>query len=74
MLRLLLKKCFKYEYLARNYSTFKLTSDVIDSIKSILGTKNFSLSESIRYHYSKDESLNEYIWQKFFSVKIKKEP
>lgn len=40
----------------RNYS--KVNSEVIDSIKNIFGGANFSFSESVRHHYSKDESLH----------------
>ena len=60
MLRSFQNQFFKHKYLARDYSSTKLNSDVIDSINSIFGSKNFSLSKSVRHHYSKDESLNEY--------------
>ena len=41
----------------RNYS--KLNSNVIDSIKSIFGQENYSISESVRQHHAKDESLHQ---------------
>ncbi len=61
MLRLFKSPNFKYKYLLRRYST-KINPDVVESIKSIFGPKNFSLSESVRYHYSKDESLHKYTY------------
>lgn len=44
----------------RNYS--KLNTDIIDSIKHIFGPSNISVSESVRNHYSKDESLHQFVY------------
>lgn len=45
-------------YLPRqNYST-KLNASLIESITSIYGKDNISLSESVRLHHAKDESLH----------------
>ena len=48
------------KHLIRNYST-NLNNQVIDSITKIFGKKNFTISESVRQHYSKDESLHKYL-------------
>jgi hypothetical protein len=40
----------------RHYA--RLKPDVIDSIKSIVGSGNFSDTDSIRQHHSKDESFH----------------
>jgi hypothetical protein len=45
--------------LLRTYS--RLTQPTIDSICSIFGKQNVNLTESVRQHYSKDESLHAYV-------------
>jgi len=46
----------KTSYLLRTYS--RLTQSTIDSINSIFGKQNVNLTEAVRQHYSKDESLH----------------
>jgi hypothetical protein len=53
-----LKNLAKKFYLKkRNYST-RLNGNLIESITSIYGKENVSLSESVRLHHAKDESLH----------------
>jgi hypothetical protein len=40
-----------------NYTT-KINNSLIESITSIYGKENVSLSESVRQHHAKDESLH----------------
>ena len=42
----------------REYS--KLDASIGESIKSIFGSNNFTLSESIRQHHAHDESLHQF--------------
>ncbi len=47
-------------FIINQFRTFSLNeSDVKCSLKSIFGN-NFTLSESVRHHYAKDESLHKY--------------
>lgn len=41
----------------RKYST--LNSAAIEHLSSIVGSNNYSVSEAVRTHHSKDESLHE---------------
>lgn len=61
MSRLLLnlsKKIKINQTLVGKYST--LNSAAIEHLSSIVGSSNYSISEAIRTHHSKDESLHEY--------------
>ena len=59
----MLKNKFSFKNIAklitRNYSS--INPQVIASIQSIFGKNNFSISESTRQHYSKDESLHQLV-------------
>lgn len=61
MYRLLLnisKKNLITKTLVGKYST--LNSAAIEHLSSIVGSSNYSVSEAVRTHHSKDESLHEY--------------
>lgn len=55
----------------RCYSS-KLDVNFNNSVKSIFGNDNFALTESIRQHHSKDESLNQFSFflRNILSLKI----
>jgi hemoglobin-like flavoprotein len=42
----------------KHASTAALNSSVIESVKSIFGSSNVSIVDSVRHHHSKDESLH----------------
>jgi hypothetical protein len=42
----------------------KLNDNVINSIKSIVGSNNFSSAEAIRTHHAKDESFHRFVLKK----------
>jgi hypothetical protein len=42
----------------RHYAQVK--QEIVDSIKSAVGSANFVQTESVRNHYSKDESFHKY--------------
>jgi hypothetical protein len=46
-------------YLIHNKTFSLLNQNVIDSVQSIFGQNNYSITDSVRVHYSKDESLHE---------------
>jgi hypothetical protein len=43
----------------KSYS--KLAPSIVDSVKSIFGKENFTVSDSVRQHHSKDESLHKFV-------------
>ena len=43
----------------RKYS--KLSDNAVNTIKSIVGTANISLTDAIRSHHSKDESFHRFV-------------
>ncbi len=48
----------KFYFQKKTYSSHKLNTSLIESITSIYGKDNVSISESVRQHHAKDESLH----------------
>ena len=51
-----LPKTFNIKFI-KKYST--LNSNAIEHLKSIVGSNNYSITEAVRLHHAKDESLHE---------------
>lgn len=61
-------KANKLNFILRNYSC--INSSAIDTFKSIVGQNNLTVSDSVRQHHSKDESLHELATSIIYLIKI----
>lgn len=52
-------KANKFNYLIRKYSS--LNTGAIEHFQSIVGKENLTVSEAVRLHHAKDESLHAYV-------------